>query len=193
MRPARRRRSRRTRQDRRLARRHLAFKLPSPWHVGSILSLHGSNEFMENTMTVLKKIPAAAIAACLSAVIVAPGANAAEITIVSSPNVQPALDAIIPLFEHASGHTIAITYKSTPGWPRHIDAGPPVDLAVAYTDTLDRLVSTGKVASGLRRDILRSGIGVAVRAGAPKPDISSVEALKNTLLSAKSVAFSKGP
>ena len=144
-------------------------------------------------MTALKRIAATAIAGCLSAVIIASGVNAAEIAIVSSPNVQPALDAIIPLFERASGHRIAITYKSTPVWTQQIDAGPPMDLAIAYTDTLDRLVSTGKVPTGLRRDILRSGIGGAVRAGAPKPDISSVEALKNTLLSAKSIAFSKGP
>src|SRR6266849_1028451 len=121
---------------------------------------------MEQAMTALKRIAATAIAGCLSAVIIASGVNAAEIAIVSSPNVQPALDAIIPLFERASGHRIAITYKSTPVWTKQIDAGPPLDLAIAYTDTLDRLVSTGKVPTGLRRDILRSGIGGAVRAGA---------------------------
>src|SRR5215470_8509677 len=143
-------------------------------------------------MTLSTKI-AAAVAGCLSALIVASNVNAAEITIVSSPNVQPAIDAIIPVFERASGHRIAITYKSTPVWTNQIDADASIDLAIAYTDTLDRLVGTGKVPSGLRRDILRSGIGVAVRAGAPKPDIGSVDALKNTLLSAKSVAFSTGP
>jgi molybdate transport system substrate-binding protein len=150
-------------------------------------------KIMEQAMTALKRIATTAVAGCLSALIVASGVKGAEITIVSSPNVQPALDAIIPLFEHASGHKIAITYKSTPVWTQEIDARPPMDLAIAYTDTLDRLVSTGKVPTGLRRDILHSGIGVAVRAGAPKPDISSVDALKNTLLSAKSIAFSKGP
>jgi molybdate transport system substrate-binding protein len=148
---------------------------------------------MEDVMTTLEKIAAAAAAGCMSALIGATGVIAADIAIVSSPNVQPALDAIIPLFERASGHKIAITYKSTPVWTGQIDAAAPIDLAIAYTDTLDRLVSTGKVPAGLRRDILRSGIGVAVRAGAPKPDIGSVEALKNMLLSAKSIAFSKGP
>src|SRR5215470_4454562 len=130
-------------------------------------------------MTGLKKIAAAAtIVGCLGASTVVPDVYAAEITIVSSPNVQPAIDAIIPLFERASGHKIAITYKSTPAWTSQIDADTSIDLAIAYTDTLDRLVSTGKVPTGLRRDILRSGIGVAVRASAPKPDIGSVEAFR---------------
>jgi molybdate transport system substrate-binding protein len=147
---------------------------------------------MEYIMT-RSKFAAPAIAACLSALIAATGVDAAEITIVSSLNVRPEMDAIIPAFERVSGHKVTIDYRTTPVWVKQIDDGTPIDLAIAYTDTLDHLIETGKVSAGLRVDILQSGIGVVVRAGAPKPDIGSIEALKNALLGAKSIAFSKGP
>jgi len=132
-------------------------------------------------------------AACLSVLIAASGVCAAEITILSSRNVQPEMDAIIPDFERSSGHKVSISYATTPEFIDRFKKDPRLDMAILYTDTMDRFVATTKIAVGSRFDILQSGIGAVVRAGAPKPDISSVAAFKTALLGAKSVAFSQGP
>jgi molybdate transport system substrate-binding protein len=136
---------------------------------------------------------AAAIAAYFGAAISATGANTAEIIILSSPNVQPEMDAVIPEFERASGHKVSISYGLTPTLFKQVGEGAPFDVTILFTETMDRLIQTTKLPVGGRFDILQSGIGVVVLAGAQRPDVSSVEALKNTLLGAKSVAFSKGP
>jgi molybdate transport system substrate-binding protein len=136
---------------------------------------------------------AALTAGCLSVAISASGISAAEITIFSSLNVQPEMDAVIPLYERTSGHKVSISYASSPDFFKRVDGGTPMDMAILFTETMDRFVQTTKVAVGSRFDILQSGIGGVVRAGAPRPDIGSVAALKATLLGAKSIAFSQGP
>src|SRR6266478_5235979 len=72
-------------------------------------------------------------------------------------------------------------------------AGVAFDLVIMPGTFIDDLTRSGKIAAGTRVDLAKSGIGVAVRAGAPKPDISSGEALKRALLAAKSIAYSSGP
>src|SRR5262249_4513039 len=131
--------------------------------------------------------------ACSSTMIAASGANGAEITILSSPNVQPEMDAIIPYFERATHHKVSISYATSPDFLKRVQDGARMDMAILFTETMDRLLSTTKIDIGSRFDILQSGIGAGVRAGAPKPDISSVAAFKSTLIAAKSVAFSQGP
>jgi molybdate transport system substrate-binding protein len=133
-----------------------------------------------------------AAAVCLNMLIVS-SASAAEITILSSRNVQPEMDAIIPAFERSSGHKVAIIYAATPEFIDRFKEGPRVDMAILFTETMDRFLATAKISVGSRFDILQSDIGVVVRAGAPKPDISSIAAFKNTLLGTKSIAFSQGP
>ena len=139
------------------------------------------------------KVTATVVAACLSTMIAASGANGAEITILSSLNVQPEMDAIIPYFERATHHKVSISYASSPDFLKRVQDGARMDMAILYTETMDRLIQTTKISVGNRFDILQSGIGTVVRAGAPKPDISSVAAFKTALLGAKSVAFSQGP
>jgi molybdate transport system substrate-binding protein len=103
------------------------------------------------------------------------------------------VEAIIPAFERASGHKVTISYVPVPAIAQQIDNGTRVDLAIAFSDRMDDFVKAGKFPAGRRFEVVRSGIGVAVRAGTPKPDVSTPGALKNALLAAKSVAFSQGP
>ena len=118
-------------------------------------------------------------------------ADAAEIRVLSSSSLREVLQDLAPKFERSTGHTLAITFDSSGGIKRAIDAGAAFDLAVAGPAQIEDLVRTGKVAKDTKVVIARTGIGVAIRAGAPKPDISSTEAFKRTLLNAKSIMFNK--
>jgi len=138
------------------------------------------------------KLAVAAVAGCLS-VSAATTADAAEINIISTGSVQELLMALAPAFEHASGHKLKVRIEAGTAIVNKIKAGEEIDLVVAGADTIDELVKVGKVAAADRLDVLLSGVGVAVREGAPKPDISTPEKFKAALLAAKSVAYSTGP
>jgi molybdate transport system substrate-binding protein len=103
-----------------------------------------------------------------------------------------ALDAVlrelVPAFERASGHEVSVTYKSTNQIIDLVKAGEVADLLIAGQAAIEELAAAGNVAGGSSVNLASSGIGVCVRAGAPKPDIHSVEAFKRALLAAKSVA-----
>jgi molybdate transport system substrate-binding protein len=115
-------------------------------------------------------------------------AHAAEIKFLASNAIKTVLEEIAPQFEKASGHKLSITFGSTGNLTAAINKGTPFDLTVVGSDAIDNLIKQGKLA-GPRRDIARSGIGVAYRKGAAKPDVSTATALKAALLSAKSISF----
>jgi molybdate transport system substrate-binding protein len=115
-------------------------------------------------------------------------AQAVEIKLLASNALRSVLQDIAPQFEQASGHKLVTTFGSTGNLTASIDKGTPFDVTIMSADALDNLIKRGAVA-GPRLDIARSGIGVAYRKGAPKPDISTAAALKATLLAAKSVSF----
>ena len=94
-----------------------------------------------------------------------------------------------PQFERTTGHKIVVQYGATGTFKRQIEAGEAFDLVIIGSDGVYDLIKQGKIAGDTRVDIARVGIGVAVRDGAPKPDISSVDAFKNTLLNVKSVTY----
>ena len=100
-----------------------------------------------------------------------------------------AFGELIPQFERATGHKIVIQYGATGTFKKQIEAGEAFDLVIFGSAGVDDLIKQGKIAGDTRVDIARVGIGVAVREGAPKPDISSVDAFKNTLLNVKSVTY----
>ncbi len=99
------------------------------------------------------------------------------------------LDELIPQFERASGHKVVAQYGLPPALIKKVDAGEPFDVLILSYD-VEGLVKQGKLAAGSRTVLGRIGIGVAVRKGAPKPDFSTVEAFKRSMLNAKSIATS---
>ena len=118
-----------------------------------------------------------------------------EIKVFASGGFKTAYLALVPGFESATGHKVTSTWGSSVAGaatsiPNRLAAGEPVDLVIMAADGVDRLIAQDKVAAGSRVDLARSGIGVAVRAGAPKPDLRSAETLKRALLQAKSIAHS---
>ena len=114
-------------------------------------------------------------------------AHAAEINAFISTAIKAATDELLPPFERANGHTVRATYAPSGALIPRFDRGEPVDVFLTDSAAIDELIKRGKVVAG-RTDVARTGIGIAVRKGAPKPDVSSPEALKRALLAAKSIA-----
>src|SRR5262249_38597354 len=120
-------------------------------------------------------------------------APAAEITVISSTAMRELLDELIPMFEQASGHKVTLDFQSGVNVTAKLRGGAAADLVITGGPALDDLIKDEKVLSGSRTDFVRSRVGVAVRAGTPKPDISTPEAFKAALLAAKTIGVSKGP
>jgi molybdate transport system substrate-binding protein len=117
----------------------------------------------------------------------------AEIKVLSSIATKEAYLELVPQFEKAAGHTVVTAWSGTTAIMQKMAAGETYDLVIISSTELDELIRQGRIVSGSRVDLARSGIGVAVRAGAPKPDISSADALKKTLLAARTVGYTSGP
>jgi molybdate transport system substrate-binding protein len=99
----------------------------------------------------------------------------------------------IPLFERASGTKVDVRFALTSVLQKEIEDGAAFDIALLPRPELDALAAAGKIAAGTQTDIARSAVGLAVRAGARKPDIGTVEAFRQTLLDATSIGYSDGP
>ena len=127
--------------------------------------------------------------------LVTSAAQAAVVTVVSSGGFAVAYRALAPEFERMTGNTLATSWGPSMGntpeaVPARIQRGEPIDAVIMVGYALGDLIKGGKVIADSRVDLARSSIGIAVRAGALKPDISSVDALKRALLEAKSIAYS---
>src|SRR5439155_12665117 len=120
--------------------------------------------------------------------------RADEIRVMTSGASAAAYQALVPEFERTTHHTLRTEAISTgvdaDAIPARVRRGDPVDVVIMARAALDDLIKDGKVVAGSRVDLARSAIGIAVRAGAPKPDIGTVDALKRLLQHAKSVAYS---
>jgi molybdate transport system substrate-binding protein len=125
--------------------------------------------------------------------IFAAAADAAEIRVLSTQATEEAYRELVPQFEQASGHKVATVFTGTLDANKRLAAGESYDLLIMSAPSIDEHIKSGKVAAGSRVDLAKSGVGVGVKAGAPKPDISTTEALKKTLLAAKSIGYSTGP
>ena len=122
-------------------------------------------------------------------------AHAAEIRVITSGAFTEAYKQLIPIYEQASGHKVISAYGASIGnapdsIPSRFARGEKFDLVILSEGGLEALMKEGKLVKGSRIDLARSQIGAAVRKGTPKPDISTVAALKQALLNAKSVAYS---
>ena len=115
--------------------------------------------------------------------------QAAEVKAFVTGAARAAFQTLAPQFEQASGHKLVSHFDLPPALVRKIDAGEPYDVIILSYD-VDALIKQGKVVADSRTVFGRVGVGVAVRQGSPKPDFSTVEAFKRSLLNAKTFATS---
>jgi molybdate transport system substrate-binding protein len=116
-------------------------------------------------------------------------ATAAEIKLLSASALHPVLDALIPDFEKSSGHKVTVTYGTAGAVADRVQKGEAADIILSSVPMIDRLQAQGKIVTGDRVVIARVGVGVFVRKGAVKPDVSSADAFKRAMLAAKSIAY----
>jgi molybdate transport system substrate-binding protein len=133
----------------------------------------------------LLSIPLIATALLFSA---AP-AISAEIKLLTAGAMKSVVLALQPGFEAASGHKLVIDNDTAGGLRKRIEAGEAFDMAIITPAAIDTLIKNGKIVDGSRVAVAKVGVGVAVKEGAPKPDLSSVESFKRALLSAATVAY----
>jgi molybdate transport system substrate-binding protein len=115
----------------------------------------------------------------------------AELTVYSTIGVRSAAEELFGQFGKTSGHTLAVTWGTAPMLVKRIESGETADVLVLSRAGIDALLKQGKVAPGSDVTLAGSGVAIAVKAGAPKPDISTPEALRETLLKAKAIAYSE--
>jgi molybdate transport system substrate-binding protein len=116
-----------------------------------------------------------------------------DLKLLSALAVREAYRELMPRFERASGRRVAITWAGTVDIKKRLEAGERYDLVVASKGAIDDLVKLEKIAPAGILVVARSGIGVAVRQGAKRPDIGSAEALKRAVIAARTVGYSTGP
>jgi molybdate transport system substrate-binding protein len=145
--------------------------------------------------TICRQCAAVLVLLLLSAVLHAPAARADDIQVVTSGGFTAAYLELVPIYESATHDKLVTQFGPSMGTthnaiPVRLERGEAIDVVIMAGPALDELIKQGKVRPGSRVDLVKSSIGMAVKAGATKPDISTVEALKQTLLAAKSVAYS---
>jgi molybdate transport system substrate-binding protein len=126
----------------------------------------------------------------VATLLIAGTASAADVHVMISAGFFGVYSELGAAFERASGHKVLISYELGAALMNKVNSDAPLDIVTHYPDAVDDLAKKGKVLPGTRAVFARAGIGVAVKAGAPKPDIGSTEAFKRAMLAAKSVAYS---
>lgn len=129
------------------------------------------------------------LAAALALMLSAAAAHAAELKVLSGNGAKAAVRELCAQFEQATGNRVTVHFEVNADLKKKIEAGEAFDVAVLNPPVIDALTKAGKLVPGSRADIGRSGLGVAVKSGTAKPDISSVEAFKRALIAAKTVAY----
>jgi molybdate transport system substrate-binding protein len=118
-------------------------------------------------------------------------AEAAEVKVLCAAAMRSVMNELGPRFERATGQQLTIRFDTVGVLKRQIDTGESFDVAILTTPLIDEAIKEGKIAAGTRADVARSGLGMIVRTGAPKPDINSAEAFKRAMLNAKSISYAK--
>jgi len=116
-------------------------------------------------------------------------ANAAEVKLLSAEVMKHALADLAGVFERSNGHKLMISYDSAGRVKTRIEGGEAADVAIIQKPVVEALSEQGKIARGSAVTLARSGVAVAVPKGAPRPDLSTVDALKRSLLAAKTIAY----
>jgi len=133
------------------------------------------------------------LAAAAAALLLPTLSSAVEIRVLASGATRDAYVEAVPQFEKATGHTVVTTWTGSANIKKRIAGGEVYDLVIVGAPVIDAFVQQGKVVAGSRVDLMKSGVGVGVRAGASRPDISSSGNLKKAVLEAKSIGYSTGP
>jgi molybdate transport system substrate-binding protein len=120
-----------------------------------------------------------------------PAAAAAEITVLCSNGIKAVMEDLVPKFEKATGHKVAIEYNLAAVLKERIEGGAGFDLAILTPPLVEDLVKQGQIAADSRTTLARSGLGLLIRSGGHKRDISTTDAFKRALLEAKSIAYAK--
>ena len=142
-----------------------------------------------NRRSILSVSATVALGLALFGITAGSSARAAEIKLLSASALHPAIDALIPDFEKSSGHKVTIAYGTAGAVADRIQKGEAADIVISSVPMIDRLQAQGKVVAGDRVIIAKVGVGAFVRKGAAKPDISSADAFKRSMLAARSIAY----
>jgi molybdate transport system substrate-binding protein len=116
-----------------------------------------------------------------------------DIKVIKTLGTAEAYRDLLPAFERATGHRVETAYGGTVDVKKRIAGGEAFDLVIMASEAIDGFIASGQVATGSRTDIAASGVGIAVAAGAPKPDISSADTFKAALIAARTIGYSTGP
>jgi molybdate transport system substrate-binding protein len=126
----------------------------------------------------------------VAAVLVSPTAvRAADIKVFCTNGVKAVVEELLPQFEKTTGNKVVISYEPSTQIKKRIDAGEPFDVAMMTTTLIDEAIKGGRLQFESRRFVARSGLGLSIRAGSKKPDITTTDAFKKTLLAAKSITY----
>ena len=136
-------------------------------------------------MKITKLVIALIVVSCMSAT----SASAEEIRVLSSVGIKAVVDVLGPQFEQKTKHKVTTTFDLAGVLKTRIEGGEPFDVAILTPAMIDELISKGKIAPATRVEVARTGLGLMMRAGAPKPDVSTSEAFRKTLLGAKSITY----
>jgi molybdate transport system substrate-binding protein len=142
-------------------------------------------------MKTLRLVSALAALGPLGMLATPPTAHAAEIHVLSSVALKAVAEELFPQFEKATHHKVDVQFAIAARQKQKVESGEPFDLIVVTPAMLDDLIKQGIVAADTRTVIARSGLGLVIKAGAPRPDIGTVDAFKRTLLGAKSITYTK--
>src|SRR5215813_8795314 len=129
----------------------------------------------------------------VSTIVMAGIANAAEIKVIGSPGTREPYTLLIPSFEKATGHKVTTTWGGVTAVAKRVADGEIADVVMLPAAQIDDLIKQGKLIADSRVNVATSGVGVAIRAGAPKIDVTSSEGIRKALIAAKTIAYSAGP
>jgi molybdate transport system substrate-binding protein len=119
-------------------------------------------------------------------------AVAAELVVLTNQGATPGVRELAAAFERSSGHKVTVIQEDAAALERRLNSNGPADLITSNPAPIDELIRKGNVVAGTATPFVLAGLGLSVRAGAPKPDISTVETYKASLLAAKSIGYSRG-
>jgi molybdate transport system substrate-binding protein len=129
----------------------------------------------------------------IGAVMATGAAGAAEIRVLGSPGTRAPYTLLVPGFEAASGHRVTTTWGGVVGVTKRVADGESADVIMLPAPQIDELIRLGKLFGDTRVNVATSGVGIAIRAGAPKIDVSSSDAVRRALQNARTIAYSTGP